>query len=65
MGVLASMCDAEGSDAISDILGDLDADLKTENTNIRVERSKVYKEAAKAASDIGPLGRRGCRWEVS
>lgn len=48
--------DAEGGDAIRDIVGDLDADLEAEDADVGVEGGELDEEAAEAAADVCPLG---------
>lgn len=49
--------DTEGSDAIGDIICDLDANLEAEDAHVGILRGKLDEETAKAAADVCPLGR--------
>lgn len=60
--VLGCMGDTEGSNAVADILGDLDADLKAEDADVGIMWCKIDEETAKAAPDVSPLRGRVCGW---
>jgi hypothetical protein len=55
--MMSRVCDAQGGDAVNDILGDLDADLKPEDMLVGKARCKLNEETAKTTANVRPVWR--------
>lgn len=57
VGVVIRMGNAKSSDAVANILGDLDTDLEAEDVDVGVAGCKVNEETTETTADVCPLRR--------